>query len=161
MSRARLVKIWGSYCPHGESRDEAGNKHTPQGTKIWDRDSKLFHGEQLYVLIILHTPTHTKVMAGTFILLTQHQETGLSHLGHSQSLEGALGAWDPPRGSWVGDFALEHCDITNAPEQSVRTREDPTPFKRQYLVVFVYVCFTLLLTSYCRIYASQCEALGD
>ena len=31
--------------------------------------------------------------------------------------------------------------------------EDPTPFKRQYLVVFVYVCFTLLLTSYCRIYA--------
>ena len=31
--------------------------------------------------------------------------------------------------------------------------EDPTPFKRQYLVIFVYVCFTLLLTSYCRIYA--------
>ena len=31
--------------------------------------------------------------------------------------------------------------------------EDPTPFKRQYLVVFVYVCFTLHLTSYCQIYA--------
>ena len=31
--------------------------------------------------------------------------------------------------------------------------DDPTPFKRQYLVVFVYVCFTLLLTSYCQIYA--------
>ena len=30
-----LVKIWGRYSPHGEFKDQVGNKYMPQGTKTW------------------------------------------------------------------------------------------------------------------------------
>ena len=59
----------------------------------------------------------------------------------------------------IEQLIIENLDLKaqlNSPPRPQPTSckdEDPTPFKRQYLVIFVYVCFTLLLTSYCRIYA--------
>ena len=71
-----------------------------------------------------------------------HNDDGATNIVHNSDVHQV--DHHPPRFEVIesDDKSEDHCKD-----------KDPTPFKRQYLVVFVYVCFTLLFTSYCRIYA--------